>query len=156
MSALKDVCDYFTRGMGQVVVSPQPALSHHGDLIAWPVLTSTVFSTTEGAGRHQHHPRPQGSDPQLRQRQRLQGLPPFNNPIRGLVLILGEEAFEPLPNVSPQVFFVESICDDPEIIAENIKVGEVKRGSGRVRQDSKRSHSRSTASEAGQSGLRRL
>lgn len=39
-------------------------------------------------------------------------------------------AFVSLP---VQVFFVESICDDPDIIAENIKVSEPRRVAARSR-----------------------
>lgn len=53
--------------------------------------------------------------------------------LRSLETLFLRPGFDTRPQ-RVQVFFVESICDDPEIIAENIKVGGA--NDGRVQETS--------------------
>lgn len=89
------------------------------------------FFFSPGVWRHQHHAGAAGRHPGLCQRKRLQGAAVFPGHTSAWEIVAyfsfnfywsSPPASAPAAVLPPQIFFVESICDDPDIIAENIKV----------------------------------
>lgn len=86
------------------------------------VVLRSCFTLVSGLRCHEHHKRETRDDPQVWCWEWLQGTRSHGNPTNQGMTTLREQRIWPSSSFCVQIFFIESVCDDPSVIASNIMV----------------------------------